>query len=229
MKKFGFTLAEVLITLGVIGIITATTIPTFVANAQNKANAAKLSATITTLETAFSNMMTDEGTSDIYEIINYENNGGIDKLVNFLKITMKKDENTDIVEIITEEAYPGLKKENYFAKTIDGDKLIGSEFIGHVMAAFITKNSNNIYIMDDKSVVIDTSKGNPNILGRDIFIFYLNEDGKLYPYGSKYLANMSDEYEYWKESSDKYFACNDTKKGAGCTARLVENNFVVDY
>lgn len=229
MKKFGFTLAEVLITLGVIGIIAATTIPTFVSSAQNKANAAKLSATITTLETAFSNMMTDEGTSDIYEVINAENNWGIDKLVNFLKITMKKDENTDIEEIVTVEAYPGLK-ENYFAKTIDGEKfLTGSQFKGHVIAAFITKNSNNIFLMDDKKVFIDTSKGNPNILGRDIFIFYLNEDGKLYPYGSKYLANMSDEYEYWKDSSKVEFACNDTKKGAGCTARLVENNFVVDY
>ena len=142
---------------------------------------------------------------------------------------MKKDENTDIVEIITVEAYPGLE-ENYFAKTIDGEKfLTSSEIRGRAMAAFITKNSNNIFLMDDKSVIIDTSKGNPNILGRDIFIFYLNEDGKLYPYGSKYLANMSDEYEYWKDSSKVEFACNDTKKGAGCTARLVENNFVVDY
>ena len=49
MKKFGFTLAEVLITLSIVGIVSALTIPNFVANAQNKANAAKLSATITTL------------------------------------------------------------------------------------------------------------------------------------------------------------------------------------
>ena len=229
MKKFGFTLAEVLITLSIVGIVSALTIPNFVANAQNKANAAKLSATITTLETAFSNMMTDEGTSDIYEIINKENNWGIDKLVNFLKINTRKDENTFLGDIITTEAYPGLK-ENYFAKTIDGEIfLTGSEFKSHVLTAFITKNNNNIFLMNDKKVIIDTSKGNPNILGRDIFIFYLNEDGKLYPYGSKYLANMSDEYEYWKESSKVDFACNDTKKGAGCTARLVENNFVVDY
>ena len=142
---------------------------------------------------------------------------------------MKIDENTDIEEIVNIETYPGLK-DNYFAKTIDGEKYLrGSEFIGNILTAFITKNSNNIFLMDDKSVIIDTSKGNPNILGRDIFIFYLNEDGKLYPYGSKYLANMSDEYEYWKDSSKVEFACNDTKKGAGCTARLVENNFVVDY
>lgn len=35
-KKFGFTLAEVLITLGVIGIVTALTLPSVVANYQNK-------------------------------------------------------------------------------------------------------------------------------------------------------------------------------------------------
>lgn len=35
-KKFGFTLAEVLITLGVIGIVTALTLPSVVANYQKQ-------------------------------------------------------------------------------------------------------------------------------------------------------------------------------------------------
>ena len=88
MKKFGFTLGEVLVTLSIVGVISALTLPSFVSNSQNKINASKLSTTITTLETAFSNMMADEGTSDLYEVINAENNWGADKLEKFLKITI---------------------------------------------------------------------------------------------------------------------------------------------
>ncbi len=36
MKKIGFTLAEVLITLGIIGVVAALTIPTLVNNYQKK-------------------------------------------------------------------------------------------------------------------------------------------------------------------------------------------------
>lgn len=44
MKKLAFTLAEVLITLGIIGVVAAMTIPTLVTNADKKATATKLKA-----------------------------------------------------------------------------------------------------------------------------------------------------------------------------------------
>lgn len=37
MRNFGFTLAEVLITLGIIGVVSAITIPNLIANQQKKA------------------------------------------------------------------------------------------------------------------------------------------------------------------------------------------------
>ena len=42
MKKLAFTLAEVLITLVIIGVVAAMTIPTLVTNADKKATATKL-------------------------------------------------------------------------------------------------------------------------------------------------------------------------------------------
>ena len=41
-EKFAFTLAEVLITLGIIGIVSAMTIPTLINNYQKKVTVAKL-------------------------------------------------------------------------------------------------------------------------------------------------------------------------------------------
>ena len=40
MKKFGFTLAEVLVTLGIIGVVAALTAPALILSSRNQSNAA---------------------------------------------------------------------------------------------------------------------------------------------------------------------------------------------
>lgn len=60
MKKYGFTLAEVIIVLGLIGIVVALTTPTLIANIRNTTNATRLSATVSTLENAFTTMLAKE-------------------------------------------------------------------------------------------------------------------------------------------------------------------------
>ena len=67
MKKNGFTLAEVLISLGIVGVIAAITLPTFTSNTQNQANASRLSSTVSTLENAFSAIIAGEGYDDLDE------------------------------------------------------------------------------------------------------------------------------------------------------------------
>ena len=52
MKKFAFTLAEVLITLGIIGVVAAMTIPTLMANIRSKQYSSKFKKTISTLSNA---------------------------------------------------------------------------------------------------------------------------------------------------------------------------------
>ncbi len=66
MKKFGFTLAEVLITLGIIGVVAALTAPALVLSSRNEANAAKLSVVVSNLENAFTTMIAKENTSNLY-------------------------------------------------------------------------------------------------------------------------------------------------------------------
>ena len=52
MKKSGFTLAEVLITLGIIGVVSAVTLPTLMSNSQYKQVGVKLSKMYSTTENA---------------------------------------------------------------------------------------------------------------------------------------------------------------------------------
>ncbi len=59
--KSGFTLAEVLITLAIIGVVAALTIPNLIQNYQNKVLVTQLQTTISILDNGFRLMMANEG------------------------------------------------------------------------------------------------------------------------------------------------------------------------
>ncbi len=65
MKK-GFTLAEVLITLGIIGVVAAMTMPTLVGKYQEKVTVSKLKKMNSTLNQAFQMAVKDYGTPDLW-------------------------------------------------------------------------------------------------------------------------------------------------------------------
>lgn len=66
MKKKGFTLAEVLITLGIVGVVAALTAPALVMNSRNQANAARLSVVMSNLENALTNAIATEAADNLY-------------------------------------------------------------------------------------------------------------------------------------------------------------------
>lgn len=61
MKKFAFTLAEVLITLTVIGVVAAITLPSVIQNYQEHAMISKLKKTYSTLQNAFNLAIAENG------------------------------------------------------------------------------------------------------------------------------------------------------------------------
>ena len=75
MKKHGFTLAEVLITLGIVGVVAALTAPALVMSSRNEANAARLSVVVSNLENAFNNAIVQEGADNLYGTSLWANGG----------------------------------------------------------------------------------------------------------------------------------------------------------
>ena len=66
-KKSAFTLAEVLITLGIIGVVAAITLPTLVANYQKQILVNQLKKTYTTLNEGFKQIVgSEQGFSWVY-------------------------------------------------------------------------------------------------------------------------------------------------------------------
>ncbi|MCQ2740337.1 MAG: type II secretion system GspH family protein, partial [bacterium] len=65
MKKFGFTLPEILIALAVVGIVAALVIPSLVTDVNDQTNASRLSSSVNDLEIAFKQMMDEDEVDDI--------------------------------------------------------------------------------------------------------------------------------------------------------------------
>jgi len=82
------------------------------------------------------------------------------------------------------------------------------------------------------TVYVDVNgKTSPNNLGRDVFAFVLTEDGQLHPYGSEKATKILQvaDAPTWKTNNERYGCSGKGYKGLGCTGRLSENKFKVDY
>ncbi|MBO6087116.1 hypothetical protein J6P92_02065, partial [bacterium] len=79
----------------------------------------------------------------------------------------------------------------------------------------------------------------PNTFGRDIFYFYLSDEGKLYPSGGKDYAlyriphALDSHSYYWRNNSDCGNADgtmpNGNVEGLSCAARIMEEGWKMNY
>ena len=235
MKKRGFTLAEVLIAMALVGVISALTLPTFVSNSRNRANAAKLSSTVNAVETAFQTMMASQAEDDFSQT-SFGQDPTESNLSEFLKLNgnwnnlseagyetdapFKSISNTGTtvscnrVYLTKNGAIIGINTENRVNRNEERVKSLG----GSVTASLGT------FVIDVNGTAL------PNKWGRDAFYFSLGNDGMLYPAGSlnfSILQRDSDDQLHSREGGvDR---CNNGVFTVGCTARLIENNYEVDF
>lgn len=265
MKKRGFTLSEVLVTLSVIGVISALTVPNLVQKSNNTINAQALSSNISNLENAFSTMLAEEDVNSLFKtqawgLVNLAPAGqaqmGIDvnnfvgNLSRYLKNNGQKTE-VQITEMYEDSLPMTFLNGNGGA---DAD-VINSVGIGHVYVlmktgaiAFIHPQASNPRNRQDvinaggslfdvaARVLIDVNGIKaPNRIGRDIFAFYLGDDAVLHPLGGFNVAvYLGDIDNVWTaEDAAKSFTCLDRNfamtPGYGCTARVIEEGFQINY
>ena len=128
MKK-GFTLAETLITLGIIGVVAALTIPTLSVSTKEKSLEAKEKVCVSDLENALTTMMASEGAADLDETKAFtETNGIVNNLQKYIKVYKSSNtkcsmKNGAIIEFSTEKPY---KMENSEGGEIEADEYTAS-------------------------------------------------------------------------------------------------------
>ena len=191
-SRMGFTLAEVLITLGIIGVVAAMTIPTLIANYQKKQTVSKLKQTYSIISQALTMAQAEHGDTTTWDV------GGIYD-------TPTADPNFNHEETITNFAakyfIPYLKVSKDFGYTTfnridyDGDYLPVTGTISNSANSlgYILRLSNDVLIRiaigtgcldgeknPDDTCVVRTYKNivfkvdingfqKPNVIGKDVF------------------------------------------------------------
>ena len=212
-SKKGFTLAEVLITLVIVGVVAAMTIPTLINNTKKQEYVAGLKKANSVLSQALYKMTENNG----YPVGDYSylNAGNfIDEFSKVVNVTKKCDTFAECFDKNNSGDTNNYKYlHNGKANAISGAKsLITSDW---QMFSFAVPG--NIYGLsqDDKDntigrIVVDINGGkNPNQYGFDLFFFYLVEHKGIVPAGSY-------------STSD----CTKSGEGVTCAARVLKENAI---
>lgn len=202
-KKSAFTLTEVLITMGVIGIISALTVPTLVNNYQRKAMTVQLRKVANDMSNAADMLMTEEGKSKFSATTGYSN------LDNFVRDHFK------ILKTCDKDSTTGcFANEKY--RSISG--AVSDATYSCAGNSYVLADSAAICLSKDEEtgdVVVTTDTNGqegPNIAGRDLFIFTLSAtDGTPGFHGDS-------------------ASCTTTSTGTGCYELLAgDNNWTMNY
>lgn len=213
MKK-AFTLAEVLVTLGIIGVISAMTLPTLVKNHQRQVYVTQLQKVVTELSQAAEKATQDNNAISLDETKYNSNNANGAK--NFLNDYFKVVKNcgTDLTPCFA-SSYKTLNGKTFTLLT-------PINVVSLASGAAISVVGNSLYYSYDYhgylqlQVDVNGQQG-PNILGRDLFYVELYSDGKVaenYNSGDDWHADYcGDDFNY----------------GFGCLTKIMRDGWKMDY
>lgn len=227
-NKQGFTLAEVLITLGIIGIVAAMTLPTLVNKYQKRTYITGLQKFYTQISQAMQTMKQQTNCEDM-ECMGFSgtlNDTWVENAKKLFKNTYQ----------VMDFCYgtPNCEYEYFFVnKTSGGKTFTDKEFAFRTSDGFIIKLAPFTGNWSSLTVDINGPK-NPNTIGRDIHLFRINKKGEVHPYyGYKYAHTQDGNFNqnlYWKTNPN---LCNPSTTSGnglyGCTARIIEEGWQMNY
>lgn len=230
MKKSGFTLAEVIITIGLIGVVASVTMPTLIANVQKSQTPSALAKGITTLETAVKDRLFEENARSFDQITGNgslfdASVGGIASVLNIkvinkpYNVTYYDYSNTVLETINTATFYMSQDGLLYIRKQDDNTiKTLTDEQIKK-----LPKNYSGKYY----PIYIDANGFKaPNVLGKDLFYVLVDTKGYVFPYGGRaYQAYTSANSTLWETACNKTTVTN----GSTCTGSIIDNGYKIIY
>ena len=209
--KKAFTLAEVLITLVIVGVVAAMTIPTLVNNTKKQEYVAGLKKANSVLSQALYKM-TENNAYPVGDYSYLNENNFIDEFAKVVNVTKKCDTFPECFpkNNTGSNTYKYLKSTD-ISNIFDGKSVITSDgqifsYVANPAAVYgvSTEDTNNVI---GRFFVDINGHKNPNQLGYDAFLFYLVENKGIVPAGSN-------------STSD----CNKSSSGWTCAAKVLREN-----
>lgn len=251
MKKIAFTLAEILIVLGLIGIVAESTIPTLVNDFQKQVQVTQLKKFYTNFEQGMRAYMASQGCTDDLACTGLFASSSPET-------TWQDRMNTELPKIFrVDKIYGEQNSELSLFKTTYLDN-------SGTSALFYLSSFYSFTTLDNFLIGMGDGGGNctryptyesklknacgllyvdingfqkPNKLGRDVFNFVLANNGMLYPRDGieNSLARNNNLSYYWKNLPAEGCGIPDNPviptgyKGYGCAARIIDNGWKMDY
>ena len=233
-KRTAFTLAEVLITLGIIGIVAALIIPAVVTNYQKKEIAIKLKKDYSQINQVLQRINADYGDVQVFSyspsvfvqnyILPYYNGA---KLYNTPNVANRHEKAMCYHE---NDPLSGSGRSQYNDLGTPRGGYISTPFLGGTTSIELPDgtclgfNSSTNISWANVQVFIDVNGSNkkPNILGKDLFYFsYDPNTNSIKPYG----------YQYEETYCGKAVPNGIIHRGAGCAMKIMRDNWEIkkDY
>ena len=207
--KFGFTLAEVLITLVIVGVVAAMTIPTLINNTQKNEFVAGLKKANSVLSQAVYKIGQNKG----YPVGDYSFFNNADFIDEFAKVVSVNKKCSNLVSCggLSVTDYKHLNNQN--GNYSDGKTIITTD--GQLYSAVKINPGSTIIGLSDEDgsdtkyrIFVDVNGGKkPNKFGRDVFWFYIVDKKGIVPAG----ANSTSD-------------CNLSSVGESCAAKVLKEN-----
>lgn len=213
MKYVGFTLAEVLITLSIIGIVAAMTLPSVITNSRNKQLEAGLKKSYSVISQALEMYRAENGEPlKAGESIKIKpilmkyllsvkdcGTGSFDPSACIPNYGVDNENNSTVYKIFNGKRLMSLQEfdDGQFVLN-DGTLILLENMVGASSPLFI-------------SVDVNGYNKNPNRLGQDLFMFQIDNEGRLLPMGVEGTKYYNQNGAYCSASS------SNRMNGAGCT------------
>ena len=222
--KNAFTLAEVLVTLGIIGVVSAMTVPTLMQNYQRKSYVTQLHKVYNEAQQAALQYMTDRNALDLRE-------AGLTStaaVANWVKTYFK------VVNSCGTDSSPCFANEYKFMNGASK----GALFSNTTYQKFVLANGASIsvsgYANGNVSFFVDVNgKAGPNIIGRDTFAMLIYKNGIIDESDGtegddSLIAPLTNEKR--DELFDQY--CLNGTAGSywwGCFGKILNDNWEMTY
>ncbi|MFI3299863.1 MAG: type II secretion system protein [Candidatus Gastranaerophilales bacterium] len=224
-KRSAFTLAEVLITLGIIGVVSAMTIPNFMTNYEKKIATTRLKKAYSEISQAMLRSEIDNG-----EMTTWPSNEELDVDTFFTDYWEPYFQYIELCDTATNCGYTNDSEDKAWTH-LNGDNFKGWSIVtADSRLLFKYGNGNvifyprNTYYLDGSNAYVDyfvvdiNGSKTPNIIGKDAFLFTRTDFG-IKPYG------------YDKTQATIDASCDLASTGYYCGAKIMKNSWEIseDY
>lgn len=221
MKKShkAFTLSEVLVTLGIIGVVSALTVPNLVKNHQRHVYVTQLRKVYSEITQALDILKVDAKAISLAETKLVRANGAEYFFKNYMKTTSIEKNSSACMA----SSYDNMNGDTF---TLSAKEVCATLADGASIQLTVFKR--NSFISLQYSVDVNGKQG-PNILGRDLFTFDITKENELYFGGDLGIKT------YATEKFDRDCIKGTTHGGSwggnydACMARVVYDGWAMDY